>query len=81
MKIRRIPDKCFGCRSCELACSFHHQGAFSPGGGSIRAFKNHETGAIHWQRDTTCDLCAGEARPYCVRFCSYQALEMYDGEK
>jgi Fe-S-cluster-containing hydrogenase component 2 len=81
MKIRRIPEKCYGCRSCELACSFHHRGAFSPGGGSIRAFKDHETGAIHWQRDRTCDFCRGEERPWCIRFCSYEALEIVNEEK
>jgi Fe-S-cluster-containing hydrogenase component 2 len=81
MKILWFPEKCYGCRACELACSFHHHGTFSPGGGSIRAFKNHETGEIHWKRDGTCDLCQGEERPWCVHFCSYQALEMQDGEK
>lgn len=24
------PDKCIGCRSCELACSFGHTGEFNP---------------------------------------------------
>ena len=80
MKIRRSPEKCYGCRSCELACSFHHLGVFSPGGGSIRAFKNQETGEIHWERDATCDLCRGEERPWCVRFCSYEALDVRNEE-
>jgi len=80
MKIRRSPEKCYGCRSCELACSFHHLGVFSPGGGSIRAFKNQETGEIYWERDATCDLCRGEERPWCVRFCSYEALDVRNEE-
>ncbi|MTV48409.1 4Fe-4S dicluster domain-containing protein [Heliobacillus mobilis] len=24
------PEKCLGCRSCELICSFHREGAFNP---------------------------------------------------
>ena len=25
------PDKCTGCRNCELACSFEHERRFRPG--------------------------------------------------
>lgn len=74
MEIYRLAEKCYGCRSCEMACSFHHRRCFSPGGGSIRVFKDHRTGAVIWERDKTCDLCAGEGRPMCIEYCSYQAL-------
>jgi Fe-S-cluster-containing hydrogenase component 2 len=76
MKIRWFAKKCYGCRSCELACSFHHKRAFSPGGGSIQVSKNHGNGNIRWMRDASCDLCENEEKPLCVRFCSYQALQM-----
>jgi len=75
MKIRWIPEKCYGCRACELACSFHHQGAFSPGGGSIRAFKNHQTGEIHWKRMAPVIFARGGAA-LVHSFCNYEALEI-----
>ena len=76
MKVVRNPKACYGCRACELACSFHHQKVFSPGGGSIRVAKDHRTGHISWHLDLTCDLCEEEHKPLCVRFCAYQALTM-----
>jgi Fe-S-cluster-containing hydrogenase component 2 len=29
------PEKCLGCRTCELACSFQHEGRFRPGASRI----------------------------------------------
>jgi len=76
MKIRRDHKACYGCRACELACSFHQQRAFSPGGGAIRVRKDNRSGEIRWSMDSTCDLCKNEDQPLCVRFCSYDALEV-----
>ena len=28
LNIVRTPELCLGCRTCELACSFHHKGVF-----------------------------------------------------
>lgn len=81
VRVVRNPKACYGCRACEIACSFHHQKAFSPGGGSIRVAKDHRTGSIHWQLDSSCDLCEGEDRPLCVRFCAYEALNMVRTEE
>jgi len=81
MKIFWDSQLCYGCRACELACSYHHRKAFSPGGGSIQVFKNRENGKIRWQKDETCDFCTGESQPLCVRYCSYQALEIQDEKK
>lgn len=76
MRILRNSKRCYGCRACELACSYHHLRAFSPGGGSIRANKDHSTGRIEWMIDSTCDFCKGEQEPLCVRYCSYEALSV-----
>jgi Fe-S-cluster-containing hydrogenase component 2 len=67
---------CYGCRACELACSFHHLGVFSPGGGAIRVRKDNRTGKIEWTRSTQCDLCMGEAGPLCMKYCFYGALTL-----
>jgi Fe-S-cluster-containing hydrogenase component 2 len=67
--------RCYGCRTCELACSFHHKGVFSPELSSIRVSKANQTGKITWRRDLTCDTCEREEMPLCVKYCSYGALE------
>jgi len=36
-------DKCTGCRNCELACSFSHEGAFQPRYSSVHAYS--------WERE------------------------------
>jgi carbon-monoxide dehydrogenase iron sulfur subunit len=66
---------CCGCRTCELACSYHHKGFFSPELSSIKVSTNNRTGEIEWTIDSTCDSCKGEDSPLCVRYCTYQALQ------
>jgi Fe-S-cluster-containing hydrogenase component 2 len=75
LKIISNPDRCYGCRTCELACSFHHTGLFSPESSSITVRKSNQTGTIKWRLDSSCDSCAGEEEPLCVKYCSYKALE------
>ncbi len=38
------PNKCTGCRVCELACSFKHEGLFQPSLSRIRVVKIEERG-------------------------------------
>lgn len=38
------PIKCTGCRVCELACSFQHEGTFQPSLSRIRVVKIEERG-------------------------------------
>jgi Fe-S-cluster-containing hydrogenase component 2 len=72
--IVRTPDLCFGCRTCELACSFHQTGAFAPEQSSIRVTRSNQTGVITWRVDSSCDGCMEEDRPLCIQYCSYGAL-------
>ena len=65
---------CTGCRICELVCSFHHEGVFSPELSSIRVSRNNRTGEVGVSIDSTCDSCKGEAQPLCVAYCLYGAL-------
>jgi Fe-S-cluster-containing hydrogenase component 2 len=76
LTVVRDPNACYGCRACEIVCSYHHGEGFAPEGGSIRVDKNNGTGKIRWRIDGTCDLCEGEEQPLCVRYCSYQALSL-----
>ena len=75
MKITLDTEACYGCRTCELACSFHHKGVFSPELSSIRVSNNCLTGEIQSSIDSTCDFCKGEAQPLCVEYCLYGALK------
>ena len=79
MSIIRHTKACYGCRICELACSFHHRGVFSPELSSIRVSNNYLTGEIQLSIDSTCDLCKGEAQPLCVEYCLYGALKELRG--
>jgi Fe-S-cluster-containing hydrogenase component 2 len=67
-------QRCSGCRTCELACSFHHTGAFAPASSSIRISRSNETAEMGWRLEASCDLCAEEPGPLCVRYCQYDAI-------
>jgi len=75
--LRIISDAraCYGCRTCELACSFHHGRVFSPELSSIKVFRNNQTGEISLSVDSSCDSCKGETQPLCVEYCVYGALK------
>jgi Fe-S-cluster-containing hydrogenase component 2 len=74
-KIVRNPKACYGCRACELVCSFHFLKRFSPAGGAIHVRKDHRTGNIEWTLSQRCDLCREEeGQPLCVQYCTYGAL-------
>ena len=78
------PSICTNCRRCQLACSFHHTGTFSPSNSSIEVIFNNRTGLIKWSVDTTCDQCVNEKGeiPQCVRRCSTGALNWsYEGKR
>ena len=66
---------CVGCRACELMCSFHHEGVFSPEMSSIKISRDNQNGRIWLSVDATCDLCQGETQPLCVEYCLYGALK------
>lgn len=75
MKIVFNAKACYGCRTCEIACSFHHKRVFIPELSSIRVLNNYRNGEIQWSADSTCDLCEGEDQPLCVTYCLYEALK------
>jgi Fe-S-cluster-containing dehydrogenase component len=66
-------DRCRGCRSCELACSFAKLGEFNPAEAFIlldRDLLTERTAPMI--RPLRCDLCGGD--PVCVAACTYEAL-------
>ena len=78
-------EKCTGCMSCELACSFHHRKIFKPSVASIEVGIDEKERKIfitiynrESERHIACDNCIGEEIPLCVRFCSIGALILKD---
>ena len=68
--------KCTGCRSCELACSFHKSKSFNPAQSSIKVLRDKVSGLTSVVLDDQCDLCADEDKPLCIYFCAPDALDM-----
>jgi len=62
------PNKCTGCRSCMLICSFMHTGACSYHGSRIKIVSDEGHG-IH--TPTLCQFCED---PPCVSACPAEAL-------
>ncbi|MEA3459530.1 MAG: 4Fe-4S dicluster domain-containing protein, partial [Chloroflexota bacterium] len=61
------PDKCTGCRMCELACSMAQEGAFAPLLSRIRNVRIEPV----IQMTVSCQLCKD---PPCVIACPRKAL-------
>jgi Fe-S-cluster-containing hydrogenase component 2 len=67
---------CGGCRTCELACSFHHTGEFVPAVSSLKVLEKGEGPGyfvlLKEQREGesfACDGCKGLDIPLCVEYC------------
>lgn len=69
-------DTCGGCRTCEIACSFHHSGEFNPSISSIKIL-DKEGGpgysVLLLEEDCAegraCDGCQGLKEPLCMEYC------------
>jgi Fe-S-cluster-containing hydrogenase component 2 len=76
MKIIRNSNLCYACKTCQLACSFHHTKAFWPDQSSIAVSRNPQNGTIKWRIKSTCDKCIDKEEPLCVKYCIYGALQI-----
>ena len=67
---------CGGCRTCELACSFHHKQTFMPSLSSLKVLDKVEgpgyrvslVAEKHGER-MACDGCKGLDVPLCLEYC------------
>lgn len=78
-KVTFATETCGGCRSCELACSFHHMSLFKYGISSI-VITNSPNPMMTFYRESAeghiaCDKCQGLSTPLCFEFCPSDARE------
>ena len=67
--------ECTGCRTCEVACSYHHEKIFCPSISSIEISEKTLGFTLSFYTDQmgehlACDGCKGEEEPLCVKYCS-----------
>jgi Fe-S-cluster-containing hydrogenase component 2 len=65
------PEKCSGCRHCELVCSEHLFGVFNPKLSAIRVDREYG-GPAPWVETHTCHQCP---EAWCLSVCPKDALE------
>lgn len=66
---------CCACRMCEVACSFHLIGAYSPADAAVRIGYDARTGVVTALVSSACDGCVGESEgPACIVFCPLKAV-------
>jgi len=84
---------CGGCRTCEMACSFHHRGEFIPAASSLKILEKKEgPGYRVFLREEgdgssfACDGCEGLDIPLCVEYCRelddlYKILQEFEAKR
>lgn len=77
MPIIVYTEKCVGCRTCEIACSYHHRKVFSRKIASIKILrweKEGKFGTVLYRQDEdgriACDNCK-----FCLNYCPEIARE------
>ena len=64
-----LPERCSGCRRCEMACSLQTAGACNPGQSFLRTLVHPQLGTPSLLLDDRCIGCAA-----CVKACNLEAL-------
>ena len=70
------PEKCIGCRICELVCSTRDGGGYNPDKSLIKVLKNEEFNVNIPVFSNRCIECMR-----CVNFCPTKAIEFVDRQK
>jgi Fe-S-cluster-containing hydrogenase component 2 len=68
------PERCTGCRMCEMACSLYHEGVCSPSLSRIRVYGRH----THREELHIPVVCMHCADPTCVAVCPMTAFRESD---
>ena len=64
------PEKCTGCRQCEMACSYENEGVFNIAKSRIKIFDFHDEGRF---APYTCTQCA---EAWCLHACPVEAITL-----
>jgi anaerobic carbon-monoxide dehydrogenase iron sulfur subunit len=71
-QLKIFPEKCIGCKSCELACSLKNEGEMNPGKSRITMLFFHEgTYPLPYCLPLTCRQCADAP---CLASCPVDAI-------
>ena len=62
------PEKCIGCRTCELVCSFGHYGHFNPKLANVKVFEYEQTAVA------ILIMCLQCEDPSCLKVCPVRAI-------
>lgn len=65
------PEKCMGCRTCELVCSFGRFGHFNPVESSVTVFEEEDAASIPV-------ICLQCEEMFCLQACPTEALSRND---
>lgn len=67
---------CGGCKSCELACSYHHTGKFEPSASSLKVIDKGDFQGFkiellekNEEKSFACNGCKGLDEPLCLEWC------------
>ena len=67
-------SRCTGCMTCEIICSFVHEGECRPALSRIRVWREPFTGETKIKVEDDCDMCGG--RIECIRWCPVGGLKL-----
>jgi Fe-S-cluster-containing dehydrogenase component len=80
-------SRCTACRTCEIACSFHHRKCFDPEIASLSVQSARELPKVTVRvydasspsesgKHLPCDGCSDERIPLCQKYCPVRAIEL-----
>lgn len=80
-------NRCTACRTCEIACSFHHRKCFDPEIASLSIRSARELPKVTVRvcdasspfergKRLPCDGCLDETVPLCQKYCPVHAIEL-----
>ena len=81
-------SRCTACRTCEIACSFHHRKCFDPEIASLSVRSAREwpkvtvrvynaSSPFERGKHLDCDGCPDESIPLCQKYCPVRAIELH----